>query len=387
MPRAKRSVSAKPGLPSEMRRTHPMRAIWSGVAVVLLLVFSVPMFVDAVEGQQVDASSSTQTTALIAALGMLGEQVQALRSEISSLGSSLSGTDTSETGTSLQEGMPECLQACRMTLASCLSSDTAAARAPLRITTRISATPLIARLVPLDSCRSVANTCISQCRPRTVSAVECQDRCAVALGGCVDAAGTDTTKLADCRRSNQQCLIAACLQISPDQAALDRIPSTKCTDQCGRALRICRSGAAFDQAALDACDASANRCLTILCNAPASRPVSSTDTETPSTDGATPATGAEGTVAAPTTAAPGQAITVKCENACTASFLACRERNSSTPELLATCDKSYGNCREACLKAIGGGYLTPTVIQPLPNLVVPTTTTLTPILPRLLPGL
>ncbi|MBU1348784.1 hypothetical protein KJ781_01805 [Patescibacteria group bacterium] len=378
MPCPKGLKNAKPGMLTE-RRTHPMRAVWSGVAAVLLVVLSIPLFVDAIEGQTMDASPlGTQTTALVAALGTLGEQVSTLRSDITALRSALTSQKVGASSEStLKEGMPECLQACRAKLATCLGPEPPTA-APVRIT-RLMPTTLLAKLVPLDACRTDANTCMNQCRPRTTTILTCEDRCAVALGGCVDAAGLDATRLADCRRSNQQCLVAACTQASPDQESMDRIPTSKCADQCQRALSICRSGEQFDQKAIEACEASLKVCLTTMCSAPATRllPISDTGAAAMQQSAA-----GQGTVvpaptgAAPTGASSGQVYTVQCDNACTATFLSCREIYAATPELLPKCDNSYGACREACLKGIDGGYDTtvPATDADVSRIVIPPST-------------
>lgn len=319
-----------------------MRAIWSGIAVLLLLMLSVPIFAEAVDGQTTDTSPlGIQTTALIAALGTLGEQVTSLQGDISSLRGALSEPSDVGTDTSLADGMSECLQACRATLASCLSSDTQGSASPLRIM-RLTPTPLLARLVPLDACRTEANTCMNRCRPRTPTNVACEDRCAVALGACADAAGTDTAKLADCRMSNQQCLLAACLQVAPDQASMDRVPAAKCADQCRRALGICMDGAKFDQAALDACVASSRVCLERLCVTPATRlPTGEAPAPSPGRDVPSPTDGQGSTEAS------------ACETTCTKDFELCREKSAGNPDMLATCDVSYRTCRERCVTDAG----------------------------------
>jgi len=321
--------------------------MWSGIAVLLLLVLSIPMFVGAVQGQSVDTSPlGSQTLSLISAFGQLGQQIDALKTEMQSLQSSLTAVQQTTQATTLGAGIPECLYSCRTKLTQCLTVHPTST-SPLAVT-HLLPSPLTTQLITLDACRTNANTCMNACKPLAAGTVSCEDKCAVALGGCIQAAGNDVTKLADCRKNDQQCLIAACQKNTPDAASMSRIPTAVCGDQCLRDLSICREGAALDQVQLDACDAAARTCQSVLCNLPTS--------SASVTSGSTPGTPVGTTPSQSGSQAPGQQITVNCENACTATFLACRQTNASSPNILATCDSGYGDCRNVCLQAIGGGY-------------------------------
>lgn len=321
----------------------PFHRSWSAAGLAMLVIIFVPLFANAVNGQSVSDGTPTgnQTAALISALSNLESRVADLATAYQNSRNGSLGTTADQTA--LADGMPQCLQSCRTALGSCLrSSGTASTSSP---TARVSPSLATGATTGLDACRSRANDCINKCRPTPPPVVSCEDRCAVALGGCLLGAGTDATKLKDCRVQNQRCLIAACVGGAPSSAT--RVPSQICRDQCARDRAICQRAARFDTTALRGCDTTAQICLQQVCL---------------TTDAAAPQTNTLLTpgVVAPSTsptqgATAGQQVTINCENACTQTFNSCTTNAAGDAGIQQGCNTSYGDCRNQCLTLIGGG--------------------------------
>jgi hypothetical protein len=339
MPSPKRRfLSSSEPTPPSTPVENPFRKVIAAAGVLLVLVMSVPMFADAVYGQSVPQNSAVdQTSNLISALTALSTQIGLLKGDITSLRAQMAtGTGAPGVAPVVDASMADCLQSCRTKLSACL------AKQP--ISTLANA--------PLDACRSSANNCMNACHPRTDTAVGCEDRCAVALGACVIQAGSDGTKLADCRTQNRKCVIAAC-RPGADKAAPSRVPADVCKDQCGRDLAICNKAAAFDREELAACAAVSAKCLRDVC----------TGYEVPSTSPflSTLPPAAINIISGSVTASPApsvtptQTATAECENSCTAKYRSCSDEAGSNANVQVACNASYGQCREECRAAVGAG--------------------------------
>ncbi|MFA5935388.1 MAG: hypothetical protein WC787_00820 [Patescibacteria group bacterium] len=313
-------------VPPPTQTENPFRKVFAAAGVLLMLVLSIPMFSDAVYSQSVPQNPlGDQTTALIGALTTLGSQIGLLKEDIVKLRTQLSGqtstTAAAGAGT-IDAGMADCLQSCRSRLAVCLT------RQPVRGTASVNA--------PLDACRTSANDCMNRCKPRPVDTVTCEDRCAVALGGCVVQAGSSATKLDECRIQNRKCVVASC-RPRTDTGASERVPSDICRDQCRRDTEICKKAAAYDKDELLACESVGRKCLNEVCanyEAPSlsagqilSQPIQQL-----------PLGGSETPVSK----------TVSCTEDCTTSFGACRNAAGRDTAAVQTCEETLGSCQKTC---------------------------------------
>ncbi|MEO5927272.1 MAG: hypothetical protein ABIO72_01080 [Patescibacteria group bacterium] len=322
---------------------NPFRKVVAAAGVMLILVMSVPMFADAVYGQAVPSTPGVdQTSNLISALTSLSSQIGLLKNDVASLRTQLAAGDGQRTGSSasaIDTTMADCLESCRNKLSVCL------AKQPVSTL----ANP------PLDACRVGANNCMNACRPRPTTTIACEDRCAVALGGCVVQAGDDATKLNDCRIQNRKCVIAAC-RPHADSAAPSRVPVSVCRDQCARDLAICSTAAAYDREELATCNAVAAKCLRDVCtgyevNSTASFLLNLPPSARGILDLSSPGLSSSGE----TNTSPGQQITIDCENACTSRFNSCSAMSGSDATAQSVCNASFGTCRDDCRTAVGGG--------------------------------
>lgn len=350
MPSPKRRfLSADAPTPQPISGENPFRKVIAAGGILLVLVMSVPMFADAVYGQSVPSNATVdQTSNLISALTMLSSQIGLLKNDVNSLRSQLAAggatrTEAGGTGSVIDTTMADCLQSCRSKLAVCLTRQASSSAAN----------------APLDACRSNANNCMNACRPRTETTIGCEDRCAVALGGCVVQAGDSAEKLTECRTKNRECVVAAC-RPRADRDAPSRVPVEICRDQCNRDAAICQKAAAYDREELAVCAAVAQRCLTNVCN---SYEVRSTAPFTLNISGsaasllniASPALGGTSTGSVQTNTAPNQQATVACESSCTSMFQGCSAQAGRVESAQATCTSNYGICRDNCRAAVGGG--------------------------------
>jgi len=121
----------------------------------------------------------------------------------------------------------------------------------------------------LHPCLEDASECITSCNNAPRAPVSCQDRCAVALGGCVQrvvaphstAVADEQAALDDCRLKNVECLQNACRM--PDDASM---PDSYCADQCRRMHIICSTGSSqYDENSMELCTRLKQTCEQRLC--------------------------------------------------------------------------------------------------------------------------
>ncbi len=145
----------------------------------------------------------------------------------------------------------DCLNVCRKNLAACDS------------------TGMKPTASGMDPCLSHTNECITKCNYAPRPSVSCEDRCSVALGGCVEQAAfgkfsalvNQSAALEVCRKNNRDCLVKACK--FTDET---KLPSDYCPDQCKRLDEICTAGSAKNNSsALVACKKLKTMCQDELC--------------------------------------------------------------------------------------------------------------------------
>lgn len=180
----------------------------------------------------------------VAQLEKMQEQLKALQQTLQSLtGEQTEGAVTCKT----DEGRAECLNDCRRALAKC------------RVAGQGQETT-----DGLDSCLSRTNTCINLCNEMPRPPIACQDRCAVALGGCLESAvgaKEATESLIVCLQNNKTCLVKACKLKNPTA-----IPNDACQDQCKRMDAVCRGGeTSYNKDSIAVCDKLKGLCERNMC--------------------------------------------------------------------------------------------------------------------------
>lgn len=337
MPSPKRRfLSADEPTPPPAPVENPFRKVIAAAGILLILVMSVPMFADAVYGQSVPSTPGVdQTSNLISALTSLSTQIGLLKDDIGNLRGQLAAGGSTRTTASaaIDTSMADCLQSCRNRLAICLSQQPA--------TTATNA--------PLDTCRGTANNCMNNCRPRTETTVGCEDRCAVALGACVVQAGTDSTKLTECRTKNRECVIAAC-RPRTDKNAPSRVPVEICKDQCNRDNAICRKAAAYDREELAACDAITQKCLTDVCNGYEVRSTAPFLSNLPKSAIEVVGGPPSAFLSTPTETPSTNTENTECTDTCDKNVRTCTAVAGSDAETLQKCQELDVSCRKNCLR-------------------------------------
>ncbi|GEM_PF-2658579 len=151
-----------------------------------------------------------------------------------------------------EDGRSECLNDCRKALAQCKAKGGSA-----------TAKPSVLAVGGLDQCLADANSCVTKCNDMPRPPISCQDRCAVALGGCLEYASLSSKANAveSCRTNNRTCLVKAC-KLKDENS----IPDDACPDQCKRMEAICKGGSAsYSKDALALCDKLKGTCQSEVC--------------------------------------------------------------------------------------------------------------------------
>ncbi len=150
------------------------------------------------------------------------------------------------------DGRADCLNTCRMEQANCMENFEGQVEAG-----------------ELHPCLTESNACITSCNDAPRSPISCQDRCAVAMGGCVErvvapkqmAVSDEMAVLDECRMKNVECLVNAC-KLTGEQT----MPDTYCADQCRRMHVICTTGSSqYDTNTMELCDRLQQTCEQRLC--------------------------------------------------------------------------------------------------------------------------
>jgi len=230
-----------------------------GLAVISVAVVALPVFLWAqktgIASAQmplrvsVDAGSLMDLQAKIGALQQALDQVLGSRADMGVVQGLISVGHTDDL-------RADCLNKCRDDLALCKET---------------SMTILESDQKPsnLHPCLLQANSCINKCSSIPPPPISCQDRCAVALGGCIKEVIAPMAVISSdpgaalnlCRQNNIECLMNAC-KLS-DQA---NMPPDYCHDQCKRMSQICNSGSVqYDMAARQLCDRLEQNCMDKVC--------------------------------------------------------------------------------------------------------------------------
>ncbi|MDF1497271.1 MAG: hypothetical protein P1P90_04375 [Patescibacteria group bacterium] len=219
-----------------------------GLAVLTILAVGVPVVLwaqsnDAPHRVSVDAGALSQLQMKLADLQQSLDSLMASKTEI--------GEPALGFVTMPDDFRADCLNQCREQQVSCF--DEYEGTEPFG----------------LHPCLSQSSACITSCNDAPRAPVSCQDRCAVALGGCVESVvAPKGTVVADeqaaldvCRMQNVECLINAC-NLSNEAA----MPDTYCTDQCRRLNVICSTGSTqYDVNAMELCKRMEQTCNQRLC--------------------------------------------------------------------------------------------------------------------------
>ncbi|MFA6447706.1 MAG: hypothetical protein WCW31_05685 [Patescibacteria group bacterium] len=179
--------------------------------------------------------SMLDTAQLVKTVSNLSDEVTALKTKQATCKEDVSRMD--------------CLNVCRKNLAACDS------------------TAYEPTASGMDPCLSQANECVTKCNYAPRPSVSCEDRCSVALGGCVEQAMSGKfskdqgAALEACRTNNRNCLVKACKYTDET-----KLPSDYCPDQCKRLDEICTAGSAKgNSSALATCDKLKTLCQDKLC--------------------------------------------------------------------------------------------------------------------------
>lgn len=168
---------------------------------------------------------------------------------VSDLSSEVTALKTKQTTCKEDVSRMDCLNVCRKNLAACDS------------------TGMKPTASGMDPCLSQTNECITKCNYAPRPSVSCEDRCSVALGGCVERVMSGNlskdqgTALEICRMNNRNCLVKACKYTDET-----KLPSDYCPDQCKRLDEICTAGSAKGKSsALATCNKLKTLCEDKLC--------------------------------------------------------------------------------------------------------------------------
>jgi len=285
---------------------HHFAAEGALLAAAAIMLMAAPVFVIAM------TDATAVTTGSGVSLNTLQNQLNILNARLDSLSLKIDGLSGQATDQALSNpSVSECAMACARQKTSC-------------------ATVVGGRASQgsYGCAASKISSCLQDCRS---SAITCETSCAVQLGACVRQAGNNKTTAQACRATDATCLSSCGVGAVTAKTTVD---SSTCQSQCRRENAICRQANRNSDVGIKDCNQTQTVCLEVACTASGST-----------------SSGGTGT----TNQAPGQQITVKCENACTTDFNLCRSAASGNIDKQATCNSSYGSCREACLKSIGGG--------------------------------
>lgn len=276
-------------------------------------------------------------------------------------------TDMLKAGVSCrtEEGRAECLNDCRRDLASCKAKNTGETNP--------------ADEGGLDPCLSDANSCISQCNDMPRPPISCQDRCAVALGGCLEFAAASTASstvgaanssaIDTCRKNNRTCLVKACKLKNEDS-----IPADACPDQCKRLEAVCNAGSAsYSKEAMALCDKLKTLCQNGVCkNAPAAGAVK-TEKPTPVEETVSSCNDQQAYVCDKIKA---RCLEHESETGCDAVLSHCQKTCvSCTADDLVACHDKYAKCDTAsCFNEIANCFDS-CGKAPVPKTVTPPTST------------
>ncbi len=229
--------------------THHLKAWLFGLALMTVLAVGVPVMLwaqsnDAPHRVNVDAGALSQLQTKLDELQKSLDSLVATKTEI------IGGSQ--DFGAKLDDARSDCLNQCRTQRVICFDEydgDVA---------------PGVSH-----PCLAKTSACVTACNDTPRSPVSCQDRCAVALGGCVEGViapkstvvEDEETALDGCRTQNRECLLDEC-KISDESA----MPDSYCMDQCRRLSVICTTGSAqYDVNAMELCKRIEQTCTQRLC--------------------------------------------------------------------------------------------------------------------------
>ncbi|MFZ6014755.1 MAG: hypothetical protein ACOYUZ_00140 [Patescibacteria group bacterium] len=242
------SEPVKP-IPSGNVHDHHFARWFFGLAAVMVLAIGVPVMLWAQTGDKAPVRVSVDADAL----HDVQMKLEALQGALGGLMKSQQGLEPGQTAMVLpDDGRADCLNDCRRGLKTCKEN--------------YAGEVMDGELHP---CLTQANSCITKCNDAPKVPVSCQDRCAVALGGCIEsvvapaavAVGDEGMELMKCMNANSDCLVKACNL--PDMSAL---PENYCMDQCRRMHLICQTGSTqYNTQGLELCDRLEMTCKDRVC--------------------------------------------------------------------------------------------------------------------------
>jgi predicted lipoprotein with Yx(FWY)xxD motif len=228
---------------------HHLHGWLFGLAVLTVLAVGVPVMLWA-QSSEMTNRVSVDAGAMNHLQMKIGEMQQAMDMLLKS------SQDMGGTGIAMvtrpDDARADCLNQCRDQQVSCLDGFPGEAAPGI-----------------LHPCLAGTSECVTACNDAPRAPVSCQDRCAVALGGCVErvvspkalAVEDEEAALDDCRMKNVECLMNAC--DLPDEAAM---PDSYCADQCRRVHIICSTGSSqYDMNTMELCSRLEQGCKQRLC--------------------------------------------------------------------------------------------------------------------------
>lgn len=261
--RRKKNEEDEPQVPSTLPPkdiSNPFAKWIFGLAVLSLLVIGGPVAIWA----QTETSDTSRVSFGKTAFQNFKENFNSLQKSfenmldtqqlvqaVSNLNAEVTSLKTKQTICKEDTSRMDCLNVCRKNLAACDS------------------TGMKPTASGMDPCLSQTNECITKCNYAPRPSVSCEDRCSVAMGGCVEqttlgkfsALVNQSAALEACRMNNRNCLIKACKYTDET-----KLPSNYCLDQCKRLDEICTAGSAKNNSlALKSCDKLKTLCQDELC--------------------------------------------------------------------------------------------------------------------------